>query len=165
VCRPQTDAYGYLNWYLITITLSWPSISQLSIHVCALRLITHLPGVRPEDKAAKKQRLLSEAEARESGSEPADKKKPIVVKYGINHITSLVSFSFQDSTMAAVVGMLFNICRAETASYGLQRLSGLPATPLLSQVFTTSQVRGVLSLSRGADREWHSTVGCNRARR
>ena len=44
---------------------------------------------RPEDKAAKKQRLLAEAEAREKGTE-ADKKKPVVVKYGINHITTLV---------------------------------------------------------------------------
>jgi large subunit ribosomal protein L7Ae len=44
---------------------------------------------RPEDKAAKKQRLLAEAEAREKGSE-SDKKKPVVVKYGINHITTLV---------------------------------------------------------------------------
>lgn len=48
-------------------------------------------GRRPEDKAAKKQRLLSEAEAREKKSESSDKKKPVVVKYGINHITTLVN--------------------------------------------------------------------------
>merc|ERR1712188_190207 len=44
---------------------------------------------RPEDKAAKKERLLKEAEAAKSGS-AVEKKKPVVVKYGINHITSLV---------------------------------------------------------------------------
>merc|ERR1712019_204933 len=44
---------------------------------------------RPEDKAAKKERLLKEAEAAKSGGS-VDKKKPVVVKYGINHITSLV---------------------------------------------------------------------------
>ncbi len=33
--------------------------------------------------------MLAEAEARAAGKE-ADKKKPVVVKYGINHITSLV---------------------------------------------------------------------------
>ncbi|CAK0760788.1 60S ribosomal protein L7a-1 [Coccomyxa viridis] len=44
---------------------------------------------RPEDKAAKKQRLLSEAEAREKGTK-TDKKKPVVVKYGLNHVTHLV---------------------------------------------------------------------------
>lgn len=44
---------------------------------------------RPEDKKEKAERLKSEAAAREAGKE-ADKKKPVVVKYGINHITHLV---------------------------------------------------------------------------
>jgi large subunit ribosomal protein L7Ae len=44
---------------------------------------------RPEDKKEKKERLKAEAEARAAGKE-ADKKKPIVVKYGINHITTLI---------------------------------------------------------------------------
>jgi len=44
---------------------------------------------RPEDKAAKKERLLAAAAAREAGQE-VEKKKPVVVKYGINHITQLV---------------------------------------------------------------------------
>eukprot|EP00889_Picochlorum_renovo_P002840 jgi/Picre1/29870/NNA_005252.t1 len=38
---------------------------------------------RPEDKAAKKERLLKEAEARAAGNE-VEKKKPVVVKFGIN---------------------------------------------------------------------------------
>merc|ERR1712048_340902 len=41
------------------------------------------------DRNAKKERLLKEAEAAKSGGS-VDKKKPVVVKYGINHITSLV---------------------------------------------------------------------------
>ncbi|KAK9909645.1 hypothetical protein WJX75_005552 [Coccomyxa subellipsoidea] len=44
---------------------------------------------RPEDKAAKKARLLREAEARQAGKEP-EKKKPVVVKFGLNHVTHLV---------------------------------------------------------------------------
>jgi hypothetical protein len=63
--------------------------------LCLLRLAPHVEGSRrgvfdskgcaervwarchrPEDKAAKKQRLLAEAEAREKGSE-SDKKKPV----------------------------------------------------------------------------------------
>ncbi|KAI3430727.1 hypothetical protein D9Q98_005313 [Chlorella vulgaris] len=44
---------------------------------------------RPEDKSAKKERLLKAAEAREAGTD-VEKKKPVVVKYGINHITQLV---------------------------------------------------------------------------
>ena len=35
------------------------------------------------------ERLLKEAEAREGGK-TVDKKKPVVVKFGINHITTLV---------------------------------------------------------------------------
>ena len=35
------------------------------------------------------ERLLKEAEAQSSGKS-TDKKKPVVVKYGLNHITSLV---------------------------------------------------------------------------
>jgi len=55
----------------------------------ATSLFKLLLKYRPEDKAAKKERLLKEAEARQSGQQ-ADKKKPVVVKYGLNHITTLV---------------------------------------------------------------------------
>jgi len=47
---------------------------------------------RPETKAQKKQRLKTLAEQKVKGgeSQPQSSKKPIVVKYGINHVTSLV---------------------------------------------------------------------------
>lgn len=44
---------------------------------------------RPEDKKEKTERLKQEAEARAAGKD-VEKKKPIVVKFGINHITTLV---------------------------------------------------------------------------
>lgn len=44
---------------------------------------------RPESKDAKKERLLEEAKLAESGNVP-QKKKPLVVKHGINHITYLI---------------------------------------------------------------------------
>ena len=44
---------------------------------------------RPEDKAAKKERLLKKAQALTEGT-VIESKKPIVVKYGINHITYLI---------------------------------------------------------------------------
>nr|KAJ0212468.1 hypothetical protein LSAT_V11C400207170 [Lactuca sativa]KAJ0212857.1 hypothetical protein LSAT_V11C400190710 [Lactuca sativa] len=43
----------------------------------------------PEDKAAKKERLLKRAQA-ESEGKTVEAKKPIVVKYGLNHITYLI---------------------------------------------------------------------------
>jgi len=45
---------------------------------------------RPEDKAEKKARLVGEAEARASGAKDEKKKKPVVVKFGLNHVTDLV---------------------------------------------------------------------------
>ncbi|KAI3862335.1 hypothetical protein MKW92_039837, partial [Papaver armeniacum] len=42
-----------------------------------------------QDKAAKKERLLKRAQA-ESEGKIAEAKKPIVVKYGLNHITYLI---------------------------------------------------------------------------
>lgn len=44
---------------------------------------------RPEDKAAKKERLLKEAQAKAEGK-TVEAKKPIVVKYGLNHVTYLI---------------------------------------------------------------------------
>lgn len=69
-----------------------PSINQFTKTVdknMAENLFKLLLKYRPEDKAAKKERLLSEAEARAAGKD-VEKKKPIVVKYGINHITQLI---------------------------------------------------------------------------
>ena len=44
---------------------------------------------RPEDKAAKKERLLKKAQAETEGK-TIESKKPIVVKYGLNHVTYLI---------------------------------------------------------------------------
>ena len=44
---------------------------------------------RPEDRAAKRQRLLDTATAEKEGKS-VEGKKPVVVKYGINHIAYLV---------------------------------------------------------------------------
>ena len=44
---------------------------------------------RPEDDAQKKERLTAQAEAEAAGKE-VETKKPVVVKFGINHITYLV---------------------------------------------------------------------------
>nr|VDD49563.1 unnamed protein product [Brassica oleracea] len=44
---------------------------------------------RPEDKAAKKDRLLKKAQAETEGK-TVESKKPIVVKYGLNHVTYLI---------------------------------------------------------------------------
>lgn len=55
----------------------------------ATTLFKMLLKYRPEDKAAKKERLMKKAQA-ESEGKTVESKKPIVVKYGLNHITYLI---------------------------------------------------------------------------
>ncbi|KAG5526992.1 hypothetical protein RHGRI_028055 [Rhododendron griersonianum] len=55
----------------------------------ATSLFKMLLKYRPEDKAAKKERLLKRAQAETEGK-PIEAKKPIVVKYGLNHVTYLI---------------------------------------------------------------------------
>eukprot|EP01018_Ginkgo_biloba_P028790 Gb_36761 [translate_table: standard] len=58
----------------------------------ASNLFKMLLKYRPEDKAAKKERLLKKAQAEAEGK-TVEVKKPIVVKYGINHVTYLIEQS------------------------------------------------------------------------
>ncbi|GMI95404.1 hypothetical protein like AT3G62870 [Hibiscus trionum] len=55
----------------------------------ATNLFKLLLKYRPEDKAAKKERLVKKAQAEAEGKAP-ESKKPIVVKYGLNHVTYLI---------------------------------------------------------------------------
>ncbi|GER31366.1 60S ribosomal protein L7a [Striga asiatica] len=55
----------------------------------ATSLFKMLLKYRPEDKAQKKERLLKRAQAEAEGKAP-ELKKPIVVKYGLNHVTYLI---------------------------------------------------------------------------
>ncbi|GER46809.1 60S ribosomal protein L7a [Striga asiatica] len=77
-----------------------PSIHQFSktldknldyplTQLTATSLFKMLLKYRPEDKAQKKERLLKRAQAEAEGKTP-ELKKPIVVKYGLNHVTYLI---------------------------------------------------------------------------
>ncbi|KAF9666199.1 hypothetical protein SADUNF_Sadunf16G0204600 [Salix dunnii] len=55
----------------------------------ASNLFKMLLKYRPEDEAAKKERLLRKAQAETEGK-TVEAKKPIVVKYGLNHVTYLI---------------------------------------------------------------------------
>jgi len=56
----------------------------------ATQLFKLLHKYRPETKAEKKARLTSQAESKAAGKSDSAGKKPVNVKYGINHITNLV---------------------------------------------------------------------------
>jgi len=69
-----------------------PAINQFNNTLdknLATSLFKILMKYRPEDDAQKKERLTAQAAAEAAGKE-VESKKPVVVKYGINHITYLV---------------------------------------------------------------------------
>ena len=68
-----------------------PSINQFTNTLdknLSLNLFKLLHKYRPEDATTKKERLAADATAKDAGDE-ASSKKPLYVKYGINHITKL----------------------------------------------------------------------------
>lgn len=69
-----------------------PAINQFTKTLdknTASNLFKLLEKYKPETKAEKKERLLSTAEAEAQGKDVKGK-KPVVVKYGINHVTQLI---------------------------------------------------------------------------
>ena len=70
-----------------------PSINQFTHTLTknhATELFRLLNKYRPEDKAAKKLRLTEAAKTKAAKGEAVKGDKPVVVKYGINHIAALV---------------------------------------------------------------------------
>ena len=69
-----------------------PSINQFNNCLdknLSLNLFKLLHKYRPEDAAQKKERLKDLAAKKEAGAEGESQKKPLYVKFGINHITKL----------------------------------------------------------------------------
>jgi len=69
-----------------------PSLAQFNATIDknqATQLLRVLKKLTPETKAQKKERLLAEAAAKAEGKS-VDKKAPVVLKYGLNHVTDLV---------------------------------------------------------------------------
>lgn len=64
--------------------------SCVKLFLTATQLFKLLHKIRPETKAEKKARLTAKAEKKAEGKQEAPGKKPINVKYGINHVTALV---------------------------------------------------------------------------
>jgi large subunit ribosomal protein L7Ae len=69
-----------------------PAVNQFNVAIDknqASQLLRLMKKYSPETKEAKKQRLLTMAKAQESGKE-VESKKPLMLKYGLNHVTSLI---------------------------------------------------------------------------
>merc|ERR1712159_282516 len=69
-----------------------PAVNQFNYTIDknqATQLLRLLKKYMPETKEAKKQRLMQMAESQEKGKQ-VETKKPLVLKYGLNHVTSLI---------------------------------------------------------------------------
>merc|ERR1712078_287323 len=69
-----------------------PAVNQFNSAIDknqAGQLLRLLKKYSPETKEAKKQRLLAMAKAQEGGGQ-VESKKPLMLKYGLNHVTSLI---------------------------------------------------------------------------
>jgi len=70
-----------------------PAINQFTQALdkqTAFQLFKLMHKYRPETRAEKKARLTARAEKKAEGKEDEPGKKPVVIKYGLNHVTSLV---------------------------------------------------------------------------
>ena len=69
-----------------------PAINQFNMGIDknqASQLLRLLKKYQPETRAEKKKRLMEMAEAKKEGKE-VQSKKPVVIKYGLNHVTTLI---------------------------------------------------------------------------
>merc|ERR1712216_351050 len=87
---PRTPLNRYVKWPKYVRLQRARRVLQKRLKVPpAINLFKMLMKYRPEDDAQKKERLTAQAEAEAAGKE-VESKKPVVVKFGINHITYLV---------------------------------------------------------------------------
>lgn len=102
--QPQRDMSRYVKWphyvkvqrqrKILRMRLKVPpalnQFNQTLDRNTAVQLFKLLAKYRPETKQEKKARLTAQAEKVAAGQKADQTEKPVVVKYGINHITSLV---------------------------------------------------------------------------
>ena len=67
-------------------------------------------------KAEKKERLRSLAQKKTEGGDTAAKKKPLVIKYGINHVTNLI-----EQKKATLVAIAHDVDPIEVIETGYER--------------------------------------------
>lgn len=102
--QPKRDLRRFLKWpryirlqrqrrVLMQRLKVPPAIAQFSKTVdknMATNLFRLLAKYKPEDLKEKRARLLQEAKARSEGKEVEKGPKPKVLKYGLNHVTTLI---------------------------------------------------------------------------
>ena len=79
--------------FCTVLSCCWSALLKedlLFLNLKATQLFKLMHKYRPETKAEKKARLTAKAEKKAEGKEEPAGKKPVIIKYGLNHVTSLV---------------------------------------------------------------------------
>ena len=89
----------------------------------AKELFKLLLKYQPESKKEKKERLKKEAAAHVEKKEGEEKKKPVMVKYGLNHVASLI-----ENNKAQLIAIAHNVEPVELVLHlpTLCRKKGIP---------------------------------------
>lgn len=102
--QPRRDLTRFVKWpkyiriqrqkRILMKRLKVPPVLNQFTHTldanAAKELFKLLTKYQTEGKKEKKERLKKEAEKHVEGKAPEEKKKPIIAKYGLNHVTSLI---------------------------------------------------------------------------
>eukprot|EP00037_Helgoeca_nana_P012343 m.111966 g.111966 ORF g.111966 m.111966 type:complete len:181 (-) comp21392_c0_seq1:2865-3407(-) len=102
-----------------------PAIAQFANTLdksSATELFRIMDKYRPETREAKKDRLTVEAEAIAGGGAATKGPKPVVIKYGINHITALI-----ETKKAKLVIIAHDVEPIEVCALALSRCARLAA--------------------------------------
>lgn len=113
-----------------------PAIAQFSNVLdknTATQLFTLLNKYKPESKQEKKARLQAEAENKTKDSTTKDSKKPLFVKYGLNHVVALV-----EAKKAQLVVIAADVDPIELVVFLPVSFSSVPPPPSQSRGTSTS---------------------------
>jgi large subunit ribosomal protein L7Ae len=116
VLSPCLFSFYNVITYLFIFQNVYYGVANLWLEMfAATNLFKMLLKYRPEDKAAKKERLLKRAQAENEGK-TVESKKPIVVKYGLNHVTYLIEqVWFQHFSVSLLLGIV-KVCNTSVAT-------------------------------------------------
>jgi len=112
-------------------------------------LLRLLAKYKPEDKAEKKARLQAKAAAKAAG-QTVESKKPVVLKYGLNHITALVEQNKAQLVLIAhdvdpieLVVWLPALCRKRDVAFAIVKSKSLLGQLVHKKTATAVAVTGV----------------------
>ena len=105
-----------------TCTYSFHIILLIILSFSATQLFRLLHKYRPETRAEKKERLRSLAQKKTEGGDATSKKKPITLKYGINHVTNLIEQKKATLVVIAHDVDPIEVCYSTAMSYTQPRI-------------------------------------------